>query len=414
MDKGEPFDEDIVSDQFIKLCFRRYVKLIPLLKEDDGGGGDDDRDEKKVKNSGDKNEDVFINHQKEMENLLEWSNNVLYPLLEDDTLDESDFDLIASIINDILYVSDNMITIHLVNNMFHFKMAHFAIKLLNTKHGIRFLKSCSRLMVAISHSAKLLFNVSDDLKIFSRLVPCLLSHILNVLTAKEFSAQELETIEDDLNVVKTNFCKILATYQDNIKCRENLKERVGQLKGMTEMFSNCIIGSVIKEISRKGDSIPSFSTPSQLPQIASYLITLFFNKKTWTPLFVYALNSKLSSDDCKDVKTVLACILLLNVYGSGDNKINRKEFKKTLSTAEKKLNSLKNSSNCKKKKFSILLNEEEPMDSNSKNKDKVSNTEEESSEEVNNSEENSSTAEELSQSIKKLNTQQEETTNLER
>lgn len=125
LEQAEPFAEDLVSDEFLIICFRRYVKLIPLFREDGG--------KEEGENLSQNETDVeTINHQKEIENVLEWGDNVLYPLLQNEALEEAQLKLITTILEDILYVSDNMIIIHLVNNAFHFKIGRFVLKLLST------------------------------------------------------------------------------------------------------------------------------------------------------------------------------------------------------------------------------------------------------------------------------------------
>lgn len=110
------------------------------------------------------------------------------------------------------------------------------------------------------------------------------------------------------------------------------------------LFVDCIIYFIVKEIPRKDSSIPLYSSPTSLPSIANTLVTLFYNKKTWTSLFLHLLSGKLSSKR-ESLKTTLACILLLHMYASGDKKANLKQLKKALISSSKKLTDLKNSIN---------------------------------------------------------------------
>lgn len=121
LEEGEPFADNLVSDKFMVLCFERYLKLIPLLKKED----EEDK-ENKIQEEG------FINHQKEIEKVLEWGNSVLYLYLQQEHLENLDAEFLICLLESILYVSDNMITINFVDCMFHFKIAHFSLKLLDT------------------------------------------------------------------------------------------------------------------------------------------------------------------------------------------------------------------------------------------------------------------------------------------
>ncbi|KAK6635862.1 hypothetical protein RUM44_001116 [Polyplax serrata] len=334
IEQGEPFCEELVSDEFLRICFRRYVKLIPLLKEDSSN------EEDKENTDENKSSEGLINHQKEIEDVLEWGDSFLYPLLQNDQIGETEKDLVVTLLEDILYVSDNMVIVHFVNNWFHFKLGRFTLKLLGSECAGRFVKAASRITAALNHSAKLLFNVSDDLNMFSTVIPSLVSHILNVLVTRNFSDKELEKMEDDLSATKINLSKVLATYQDNLKTPSNLKEKARELRLMVGLFADCIVILIKKKISDEESSVPTYSNTSQLPPIANVFITLFHNKKTWSSLFIYLVNAKLSAAG-DDIKTVLACILLLNMYALSDKKTSHDELKKALSTATKKLNEMK-------------------------------------------------------------------------
>lgn len=109
---------------------------------------------------------------------------------------------------------------------------------------------------------------------------------------------------------------------------------------MVGLFADCIVILIKKKISDEESSVPTYSNTSQLPPIANVFITLFHNKKTWSSLFIYLVNAKLSAAG-DDIKTVLACILLLNMYALSDKKTSHDELKKALSTATKKLNEMK-------------------------------------------------------------------------
>lgn len=97
--------------------------MLKADKEEDKSQNDDTNESEKQENT--------IHHQKEIEKIIEWSENVLFPLLEQDS-DETDVDLVIKLLNDILFVADNMIIIRAVNSMFYFKLGHFILKLLNT------------------------------------------------------------------------------------------------------------------------------------------------------------------------------------------------------------------------------------------------------------------------------------------
>lgn len=72
------------------------------------------------------------------------------------------------------------------------------------EYGMHFIKASSRITVALNHSAKLLFNVSDDLKMFSTVIPSLVSHTLMTLSKREFSARDIEKLEE-VNYSSRNF-----------------------------------------------------------------------------------------------------------------------------------------------------------------------------------------------------------------
>lgn len=345
LNQGEPFAEELVSDQFLHLCFRRYVKFIPLLKGESGKLAEEEKEEKSrnnetndVVNATDSSSisDKVINHQKEIEKVIDWSENVLYPLLEQD-LDEADAELVTNLLNDVLYVSDNMITIHLVNSFFYIKVGHFILKLLKTNYKLYFLKSASRIALVLNHSAKLLFTVNDDYQIFSKMVPSIVSHVLSILENKDISIEELKKHEEDLQEVKTNFNKILATYQDNFQSKTSSRESVRQLQLVVELFVECIVSLVAQEIPREDMSVPIYSNISQLPMVAHFLMSMFYNKKFWGPIFVHVLNKQLSTKTYQ-CKSLVASILLLHLISTNDKKVNKSELKKAINTATDCLN----------------------------------------------------------------------------
>lgn len=101
---------------------------------------DSSNEEDKENTDENKSSEGLINHQKEIEDVLEWGDSFLYPLLQNDQIGETEKDLVVTLLEDILYVSDNMVIVHFVNNWFHFKLGRFTLKLLGSgKQGFGFL-----------------------------------------------------------------------------------------------------------------------------------------------------------------------------------------------------------------------------------------------------------------------------------
>lgn len=148
----------------------------------------------------------------------------------------------------------------------------------------------------------------------------------------------------NLSLAKNNFSKILATYQDNLKTSSNLGKKARQLKLIVGFFVDCIVHIVSQEIPSSDSFLPLYSSASGLPPIANSLFSLFYNKKTWTPIFIRLLYSSLSSHST-EIKDILAIILLLRLYAIGDKKVNSEELEKTLTLAFKCLTQMKPSHN---------------------------------------------------------------------
>lgn len=211
LEQAEPYENELVSDTFIKLCFERYVKLIPLLKDHKSVEGEEEADQ-----------ELCVNYQKEIEDLMSWAEDVLYPYLQRTDVEPEDIALVACIYKNILYVADNLIILHIVNRQFYSDITHLILRLLDTRkyrtlkicpsfkflkarlisgHGLYFVRSATRIAAVINYSGKLLFNVNDDLKVFSKLVPCIVSNTLNVLTKKKLSADDVALV----NLVSITF-----------------------------------------------------------------------------------------------------------------------------------------------------------------------------------------------------------------
>ncbi|KAL0269161.1 UNVERIFIED_CONTAM: hypothetical protein PYX00_006980 [Menopon gallinae] len=332
LEQGEPYEDELVSDTFIKICFKRYVKLIPLLKDQKGV-------EEEEQEEGDK--EMCVNYQKEIEDLISWAEDVLYPYLQERTdIEPEDISLIASVYIDILYVADNMIILHVVNRQFYSKITHLILKLLDTQHGLRFVKAGSRIAAAINYSGKLLFNVNDDLKIFSRIVPCIVSNLLNVLTRKKLAIEDIALINADLGEVKGNLSKILDTYEDNFKLKTNSRETLRQLQTLIGIFLDSVVTWLSKELTPETRALPHYKTIGQMPPIVSSLVSLFYNRKFWTPMFIHVMNATLSAK-VYDLRGLLSCIVLLNFYANNDKKMNKAELKKTIMSASNLLASAK-------------------------------------------------------------------------
>lgn len=115
-----------------------------------------------------------------------------------------------------------------------------------------------------------------------------------------------------------------------------------QLQFLVELFVDCVITLVTYEIPRADMSIPIYSNISQLPFVAHVLMTLFYNKKFWAPMFIHILNNKLSSKSF-NLKSVIASILILHLYAGNDKKMNEAEMKKAVNSALNILNKEKRS-----------------------------------------------------------------------
>lgn len=68
--------------------------------------------------------------QAEVWALLQWTQDELLPMLQADADECPDLQLIAQLVNDVLYVCDNMITVRLVDESIYAKLGQITISLL--------------------------------------------------------------------------------------------------------------------------------------------------------------------------------------------------------------------------------------------------------------------------------------------
>lgn len=66
--------------------------------------------------------------------------------------------------------------------------------------------------MAINYSAKLLFNVKDDLQLFSTVIPSIVSHVLSILGNKDNTIEDIKMIEEVSNKFSEAFTKIFLMF----------------------------------------------------------------------------------------------------------------------------------------------------------------------------------------------------------
>lgn len=136
----------------------------------------------------------------------------------------------------------------------------------------------------------------------------------------------------DLGELKAYLGKILDTYEDNFKLRTNSRETLRHLQVLVGIFLGAIVGRMSLEFTPETRSFTRYKTIGQMPPVIPPLISLFCNKKFWTPMFVHVINVTLSAK-VFGLRGVLSCVALLEFYALNDKKINKSVMTKAMSTA---------------------------------------------------------------------------------
>lgn len=99
--RGIPYTKELLSDEFLIACYRRYVKLIPLLRREDEPLTEEERE-------------GFVDSPEKLRDLVLWIQDDLIPLLH--TEEPADLPLITLCINDVLEMCESMLKVNYIDH----------------------------------------------------------------------------------------------------------------------------------------------------------------------------------------------------------------------------------------------------------------------------------------------------------